>query len=297
MPPPIFEPPTAEQMQAHLSAHALRAPSRWLGFLPLMLGLGVLTMLFFADLGAAALLLWAPLLGLMIYANARAYRLQQLQQRTLRIQELVLLCDYPQSLQLAWRTLPSLATSAALHHQAVACTAQCLTSLRQPGAAIVAYDYLLDRLPLDEPVAYELRAHRAMAQLATDRLTDADQAIRQLRHAHDRFKGATLAAWRRMAQLFQQVRTHHDADAVAESDTLLDELRPLGVEAGYGYGLLAYCYHRSAQHDEDQPRASVQARVWWSRAALLLSPQTLAYRYPELEAMSDWPLDPRIEKS
>jgi len=281
--------PTADQVRDHLERHALRPPSRLLAATPLLIFLGVLAMILLADHTVGMLLLF-PLIGLVVYANIRVHRFQRLEQEALHIQELTVMRQYRQSLRLAWEALPRVTTLAPLHHQLIACLAQTLDELRAYEAALIAYDYLVDRLPDSEPASFELQARRAMAHLATDRLADADDALRHLRPVPERFPRTPLSALCRLATLVQQVRTHHHRDAVAEADSLLDDLRPLGVRAGYGHGLLAYCFHMIARRADDQPQrqhADDDAAKWWDRATLLLPREDLVGRFQELDALEE----------
>src|SRR5690606_10485087 len=111
-------------------------------------------------------------------------------------------------------------------------------------------DRLLDMLPQDHPGAIHLRIHRAIAALSAERLLDADEALRRLRNVTSDYARTPLAALYRFAELIQIVRTGHYDDALHEADTLLDALRPLGIEAGYGHALLALCYQQ-ARGDRD----------------------------------------------
>jgi hypothetical protein len=76
------------------------------------------------------------------------------------------------------------------------------------------------------------------------------------------------------------VRTNHFADAVEGCDGLLDELRPLGVDAGYGHALVALAYHHLAG-----AAAGEQAALWWSRATLLVAAPALLDRFAELRPL------------
>jgi len=130
---------------------------------------------------------------------------------------------------------------------------------------------------------------RANAALGADRLSDADDSIRRLRGAVEAFPDTTISATYRLAQLAQQVRTHHFAEGVKENDDLLDALRPLGVEAGYGHALMALCHYHDPTQGEtaDDATAHDAAKQWWGRATLLLPSHTLLSRYPELKPLTE----------
>ena len=153
------------------------------------------------------------------------------------------------------------------------------------GAAIVGYDSLLEHLPNDHPGAIQLRAHRALAALHSDRLADADDTLRQMRSHVEPYANTPIGATYRLAELTQAVRTHHYSDPLERAEHMLDDLRPLGVEAGYGHALLALCHQEDrASRDEHARREAV--RRWWESATLLLPEAALLDRYPELRVLS-----------
>ncbi len=80
----------------------------------------------------------------------------------------------------------------------------------------------------------------------------------------------------------------HAHDVVERANDLGHEFRQhLGVEAGYGYGLLAAALDRCGQ--------AARALKFWSDATLLIRPERLVQRYPELRSLamkygaSEWP--------
>ncbi|MEM6554001.1 MAG: hypothetical protein AAF750_17940, partial [Planctomycetota bacterium] len=123
-----------------------------------------------------------------------------------------------------------------------------------------------------------------------DRLGDADEELRRVRGVVEGFGevggGASqatalraeererLAAGYAYAGLVQDVVTHHFAEAVERGDGLVERLRPMGMEAGYGYGLMALCHWKVG--DE------AGARRWWTRAVLLVPGEALVGRYAVL---------------
>lgn len=154
----------------------------------------------------------------------------------------------------------------------------------------MAYDRLLADLPGDHPGAVYLKIFRAISSLFEDRLADADETLRRLRGPVEAMPGSPAAAAYRFALLFQAVKTARYDDAIAESDGLIPALQPWGIQAGYGYALLAYCYQQSprtappAPHDSASESSSL-AHLWWERATALLSPHALRQRFPELATM------------
>ncbi|NJL30630.1 MAG: hypothetical protein HC898_02785 [Phycisphaerales bacterium] len=107
--PPIdeaFSPPTPEQVTDHLQQHPLRGPSKLQAWIPII-GFGlVLLLVIIVETGPALLLPWLLILALMFYSSALAAHIRRLHQQVTAVQELAMLRHYPQSLRLAWRTLP-----------------------------------------------------------------------------------------------------------------------------------------------------------------------------------------------
>lgn len=276
-----FTPPTAEQVQRHLDLHPPRGPSRLVAWLPILALAVVLLLTFVIEDGLVLLLPWLLLGAFFLYLGWRVRAARQLEARATQVQELAMLRRWPQSLRQGWRLLPSLTHIPELHGRVVASLAHDLDQLKAYEAAIVAYDFLIARLPAEHPGAVQLRVQRAMAQLASHHLTDADETLRRLRQVVDAYRQTTISAAYRLANLIQQIQTNHFADAVAEPGDLLEELRPLGVDAGYGHALLALAYSRM---DDAAQRA--QAGLWWARATRLLSPPALCDRFGELAPLT-----------
>ena len=288
-----FTPPTAEQLSGHLRRCAPRRARRWLSILPFA-GLGLIVGLTFAADGLGSVLL--PVLALAALTAALSWRvrwLRRTEQGAVRVQELAATRHYRNALSQGWRLLPKLRAMPEMHCRTLAALALCLDQLKAYDSAIVAYDFLLALLPANHSGAIQMTVQRAAAQLMSDRLIDADDALRRLRGVIDQYPHTPLAAGYRLAGLLQQVHTYHFADAVAESDNLVESLRPLGVEAGFGYALMALAHFRL-----DPTRAgerSAPATLWWARATTLLSPAALLERFDQLRQIAHLPATPRPE--
>ncbi len=288
-----FAPPSAEQFESLLQANPASPPTKWQLRAPLIvaaifLGMGLATTGI-----AAAVLPWIGL-GILFGSNwSRTQRAMNLEARVRDTQQVAMTRRYPAALRQAWRLLPQTTPAPNLHSQTVAMISHCLDSLGAYDAAIVGYDYLLQRLPPGEPIAVHIGVSRANAVLGAERLSDADDSIRRLRGAVEAFPDTSISAAYRLAQLAQQVRTNHFSEAVNENDDLLEALRPLGVEAGYGHALMALCHYHYPTEAEalqtTEPQTHEKARLWWDRATLLLPPKTLLQRYPELAPLTEMP--------
>lgn len=281
-----FEPPTPEQFEAYLRDHPANPPTVWQMRAPWMIALGLIVLSFVTGGPVSAVLPWIALIWLIGHTSYRSRRIVSLQSGVRRTQETAMLRRYPQALRRGWQMLPQVTPIPMLHGQTVAMISHCLDTLGQHDAAIVGYDYLLAQLPPGQPITVHIGVSRAAAALGAERLSDADDAIRRLRGPVEPFQNTPISAAYRLAMLAQQVRTHHFEEGVKESEGLTDELRPLGVEAGYGHALMALC-HYYTDAGTDGGEVSSEARTWWQQATLLLPPDTLLKRYPELQPLTE----------
>lgn len=280
--PPPWRPPTPEALEAHLREFAAEPPPPWVQRAPLIL-LGVVVVLALVLQGPAAWLLpWLAFVGLLIYGRQKVTALRGFEKRLARAQELVMLRHHRPALRSAWRIIPELVNHPAQQHRAVAVLVHALDDIGAYETAIVAYDRLLDDLPRDHPGATHLKVQRAIASLFTHQLSDADDALRRLRASVEPLAKTPIGASYRFALLFHSVQTAHYAEAIEESGGLVEALRPLGVDAGYGHALLAWCFAKRNDADRDDAR---QARSWWQRATTLLPASALQARFPEFKGM------------
>ncbi|MEX0776694.1 MAG: hypothetical protein WD042_13405 [Phycisphaeraceae bacterium] len=294
-----FAPPSPQQVHAHLERYAATGPSKVATWAPLALLVAAVVLAVNVEGGALAILPWLILLAMFIYSGVRTARLRTLEGRAIYVQELAMLRRHVESLRLAWRLLPSVTHLVELHTRTVALIGHNLEQVQAYESALAVLDYLLARMPADSPAAVQLRVQRAIAQLESDHLLDADETLRRLRDLADSQPPTTVSALWHLGRLLQQVRTHHDQDAADSAANLVEQLRPLGVEAGYGHALAALAQHRLAQRpqqampaappeDDDEParldpqQRRQEAALWWSRATLLLSVDALVDRFPEL---------------
>jgi len=283
--PQPFSPPTARQVLTHLKRYPAREPSKLIAWLPIiaMATAVVLTMMVQSDW--ALMLPWLTVGAVFVLLATKMRNLHRLEQQMTDAQELAMLRHWRQSLRLAWRLLPSLVTQPILYGRAVALTAHCLDQLKSYEASIAAYHHLIDRVPAQDPVSIQIRIHRSAAQLANDQLIDADDDLRKLRTHTDLLSHRAIGAAYQLVQLIQQVRTNHWAEAVQDAPQRIDHLRPLGVEAGYGYALTALSYYK-LDTDADTTASLANAGLWWSRATLLLPVGALVDRFSELKQIA-----------
>lgn len=281
-PPTPFSPPSAAQVRSHLERYPPRGPSKVALLLP-TIGLALIIFLMLrAQTAVMFVLPWLLLGALLVVMGVRARRARALEAEAAQVQEWTVWRHREDAMRRAWRLLPRLVVNPELHGRTVAAIAHNLDSLGAHDAAIVAYDHLIARLPEDHPVAVQLRVQRTMAELGADRLTDADTSLRRLRAAVEPYRKTPIGGSYRLASLIQQSRTHHDADAVEGAGELLDELRPLGIDAGFGHALMALAYVRLGESQSPPAGWREHAALWWSRATLLVSVERLVERFDDL---------------
>jgi hypothetical protein len=252
--------------------------------------------------GPAPLLAAVFMVGLVAMAclsmmvAARARRMATVARQVTGAQELTALRRYPEALRLSWRLLPGVTAMPELHWRTVACMAQVLDQLGAHEPALTALDYLAERTSMDQPVGVQVRVQRAVMLLLLDRMIDADDALRSLRGPVEASNDPAVRAAYRLANLQQQVHTHHYDDAVASAPSLLEDLRPLGIEAGYGHTLMALSYYATSGNavalDGTVPPPvadHAQTRLWWSRATLLLPVAHLVRRCAALGELAGDP--------
>jgi len=279
-----FVPPTPEQIEAHLDEHPPRPPSPWAARAPLIVMAAAIAAAVVLGGAYAAILPWVVLLGVFVFLAMRVRQARQREQGATRAQELAMLRHYPEAMRRAWLLVPQTTQQPNLYVRCVALLSQCLQQVKAYDAAIAGYDRLLDHLPREHPGAVQLRTFRAISALHADRLADADDTLRHLRGLVGPYADSAIGAAFRLAELTQHVRTHHYADGLERADQLLDELRPLGVEAGYGHALVALC-HQEDRTARDETDRRQHVNLWWRRATLLLPEAALTDRYPELRKL------------
>ena len=296
---PRFTPPSPEQVDAHLRSYPPSPPSKWRARAPWLVALALIGMSYLTAGPVSGLLPWAALAWLFGHSMVLARRASALEAQVRRTQEIAMLRRYPEALRRGWRQLPRVVASPMLHGQTVAMIAHCLDTLGSYDAAVVGYDYLLKRMAPGQPMTVHIGVSRAAAMLGAERLSDADDAIRRLRGEVEPFRNTPISAAYRLAQLAQQVRTNHFAEGVRESAGLVETLRPLGVEAGYGHALMALCHYHcpdadtpsgvdpGANPDSGTTPAHRSARTWWRQATLLLPAGSLLHRFPELAPLTE----------
>jgi len=299
-----FRPPSAQQVQRLLERHGPVQPQRWVG-LAFLGGIGAAVVLAAAVPNALTVVLpWLVIGGMIGYTSLRLSQHRKGARLNQQAQEMSLLREYQQALRLLWKVLPRVVRRPGEHSKAVGMLAHDLDAIGCHDAAIVAYDYLIDRMADEHPGRVELRLRKAICLLSENRLADADDALRGARNAVARHEAPPLDAWMAYAKLLQDIQTNHDADAVADAaeseQGFVDRLRPLGMLAAYPHALLSLAGHRwiarRARLEHERPGQTPLeensglspehvrglAERAWHRATLLMPAEALVSRHPEL---------------
>jgi len=292
-PSAAFSPPTADQVQSWIQRHPPRARSAWAFRGPLIAIVVLVAMSFAMQSAVIGVLPWLGFVALLIYMGWLARHNRELEMKVSYLQELSAVRQHAPAIRGAWRLLPQVIRMHELHGRVLAIMAYNLDQVRAYDAAILTYDYLVDKLPTGHPGSIQLRLQRSVAQLANHQLVDADDNLRRLRGSVEEIGDVVLSGAYRMAVLLQAVRTNHFQEAVDEADDLTEALRPLGIDAGYGHALLALSCWRLCEQGQEDVRSRAEAS--WRRATLLLSPERLAWRFVELAdlRLAGLPPEPR----
>ena len=147
---------------------------------------------------------------------------------------------------------------------------------------------------------------KAIVLLKLDQLADADAIIRRLEVSVEVRSIKTLVL---LARLYQQIKTGHYGDALTEKSSKC-ELARIGMssKAAYVYALLGLACRRlemsvsdDQKTDKDSGTSSSEAEVFWQRATMLLGPDVLVEKFPELidlkEAYASAPALPGTSQS
>lgn len=286
-PGPAGSLPSPDQVSTHLTRFIPQPGSPWRNHAPLMVLVGAILLAVLIPPPLGALLPWVTLGGVLIHGSVRLRAARDVQREVNAIAEQAMLRRYRPALRRAWLVLPRLVRHPSLHGRAAATMAHCLDDLGAHESAMAVYDHLLAGMPDAGPATMHVRISRAIAALRIDRLADGDEALRKTRGAIGPYLGTPIGGAFRMAQLIQDVRTHHYTDALEFAPTLVDDLRPLGIEAGFGYALMALCMNNARPDDPAAAQAIDPPSRWWGRATTLLPATQLVKEFPELEPLAE----------
>ena len=281
-----FSPPTVDQINKHLARYAPRISRMWINQLPLILLILAAVLTLIAGNVLTAILPWMLLIGVLIYTRLRVVRTRNIQRDVQQVHDWTQLGEHVQATRAIWRLLMITQLMPEVHGRLVALMALNLDKLTAYASAEVTYDYLIQRMPTDHPGSVQLQLQRTILQLFNDELSTADTNLRKLRPIAMEHPDTPICAMYAYGSLLQQIQTFHYADAVAENkDKLVAQLRPLGIEAGHGYGLMAWSYYQLSLRSPDDLSLMEQAKNWWRKANLLLSSKVLIQRQPDLKQL------------
>ena len=141
---------------------------------------------------------------------------------------------------------------------------------------------------------------KAIVLLKLDQLADADTIIRRLEVS---VESRSLKSLVLLGRLYQQIKTGHYADALTESSNKCELARTgMSSKAAYVYALLGLAYrHQEMSVSSDNSAGNSpesgggNAEVLWQQATMLLGPDILVEKFPELaELKENYPSAPPL---
>lgn len=288
-----FAPHTAEQVQDRLDAHPPRSPSRWRRLLPLVpTGFGLGAYLAVPSV-LTGLVLMVAVAGGVGWSMWRLRQASVRQRELRRLHESAMLRRYDTALRKAWELLPDVVEEGGAYASLVLTMGRCLGELKRDDAALVCFDRMLKLTPERHPARPQLEVLRAVSALFDDRLAEADDAIRKLRESapagQSAEPGGALAGGAAFARMLQSARTYRVDDLIDDAHATIERLRPMGIDAAFGYALTAWAHSQRADHprnDDDPATLRDRAAAWWDRATTLLPEAALIHRLPECAAFA-----------
>ncbi len=289
-----FQPPSAAQFADWLDENTLTPPPAWLRFVPVIAGGGVLllwvlSMQLTGPIGLA--LPWLGLGGVLFWLQRQTSRNRMLQFAVERVHELAGLRWRADALREGWKVLPGLTHRPVLWGRTVAVMSHLLSDVGEHEAAWEGLRRLVPAVEANSPIGMHLRISLALACLRTDRLTEANEWLRSV--PEQAAMPDSLKALRAQAELVQQALMHQvidvAEDVIREGDGYTQRYRGLGIEAGYVYGLVAWCLDEAAKHIDEPSKRLVlkqERETWWERATLLMPESAIVHAFPRTAALA-----------
>ncbi len=269
-PTPQLDPTQPNALRNYLRNCEIRNPQNPLPFLLLALGLILISLFYSNQYPILHYVPWLILISLLAYLTYRARQTRALEQSVREVFELSITHHPQKALDLACSLLPRLTSAPPAHGQIITLISANLNRLHFYEPASDASSYLIELIHDKHPASAYLRLQRAKSYLHLEQLADADDELRRLRNADLSSVDSALFT---ACSLYQQIKTHHHQDAANLAPNAVEQLKPLGADAGYAYGLIATAFHHLNNPAE--------AQAWWRKATLLLPPTAIAYDYPE----------------
>ena len=283
-----FKAPTVEQVRDLIKRNGPRVVSVWVARLPMIVMIALVGVILVTDNEVAVMLPWLAFMGIMVWTILNVKRAKKAEARTNQLSELAMQRRYVQAIREAWVFLSerSVRGNPVLYIRVLSVIGHCLHEVGSYEAGTEVYNYMIEHVPSGNAQAMQMKAYRAIAWLMDDQLADADDAIRGLRHVREDYKNTVLSASVFFAELLQCVKTNSFEEGIGMAEKGLEELRPMGIEAGYGHGLIALCYVKHGEFGgewKDEHENGV--KLWWERAKCLIEEKYLLRKLPELGAV------------
>ena len=224
----------------------------------------------------SVVLMWLVLTGLLVSLFVNAARRQAMSKWSRKAADLCLMERWEEAAEPLRKVLKRPVNIPQIRYQGLLELAGVAENTGQTDQAKQIYRAISDEQP-QGLLSRLARVGEAIVLLKLDQLADADAVIRQLEVGAE---GPGLKSLVLLARLYQQIRTGHYAEAL-EDETGKCELARKGLssKAGYVYGLLGLAKHNQADGQE-------AAGKYWQQATMLIRPETLVKKFPELSQLS-----------
>ena len=248
----------------------------------ILVGLGVLVLSLISGRESergdilSVILMWLVLTGLLVSLFINAARRQAMSKWSRKAADLCLMERWEEAADPLRKVLNKPVNMPQIRYQGLLELAGVAENTGQTDQARQIYRAISDEQP-QGLLCRLARVGEAIVLLKLDQLADADAVIRQLEVGAE---GPGLKSLVLLARLYQQIRTGHYAEAL-EDETDKCELARKGLssKAGYVYGLLGLAKHNQADGQE-------AAGMYWQQATMLIRPETLVKKFPELDKLS-----------
>jgi len=258
----------------------------------ILIGLALLVWSLIIDPGSergrliSLFLVWAILVSLGLATVISAARRQGLTKWSRQASDLCLLERWPEAIKPLQRLLGKPVASMQIRYQGLLELAGVAEHTGRLDQANEIYQAIAQEQPSGLLGNLAL-VGKAIVLLKLDQLADADTIIRQLEIGAE---ARSLKALVMLARLYQQIKTGHYSEAL-EKESHKCELARVGLstKAAYVYALLSLAHKRRARlpkanesANKDQVEDDTQAELNWQRATMLLRPDKLVEKFPEL---------------
>ena len=248
----------------------------------ILIGLGLLVWSMIVGGGSkrgdllSVILMWVVLTGLLVSLFISAGRRQALAKWSRKAADLCLLERWEEAIEPLRKVLNKPVSLPQMRYQGLLELAGVAENTGQTDQARQIYRAISEEQP--QGLLGKLsRLGEAIALLKLDHLADAETVIRQL---EVNAEGPGLKSLVLLARLYQQIKTGHYAEALEDEVNKCELARQgLSTKAGYAYGLLGLAHNQAGDQE--------QSRKYWWKATMLIKPENLVRKFPELGQLEE----------